>query len=131
MTISLLDTLNRLVTDKSVVFNLYKQLFEAEFIALVLKGTESDIHKMAFLTYYTSDDFRELPIFTENKFVVSDLDQESVPVRVGKSSLWSRLLEIIETGKCEVAINPGQEHAIRINKEMILGMISLYGAESN
>ena len=131
MTNSLLDTLNRLVTDKSVVVNLYKQLFEAEFIALVQKGTESDIHRMAFLTYYISDDFRELPIFTENKFVVSELDHESVPVRLSKSSLWNRLLDIIETGKCEVAINPGQHHAIRINKEMILGMISMYGAESN
>jgi SseB protein N-terminal domain len=124
---SLLDTLNNLVTDKTIVVHLYKQLFESEFIALVRKGTENTLSEMEFLTYYSDDGIRELPLFTDSKFVIKDLDPNSVEVKVGNQALWERLCDLIETSKCELAINPGQPHGIRINKEMIFGMISMYG----
>lgn len=39
------------------------------------------------------------------------------------------LLNITENGKCEVAINPNQEHGIRLTQEIILGMIGSYGTK--
>jgi hypothetical protein len=44
--------------------------------------------------------------------------------------LWIKLLDVIENAKCQVAIDPGQPHGIRLTKEMVLGMISSYGSPS-
>jgi hypothetical protein len=40
--------------------------------------------------------------------------------------LWKRLLDIVVTGQCEVAIDPMEAHGIRLTREMILSMVSKY-----
>jgi hypothetical protein len=127
MTTTLLDTLNGLKSDPTLFLKLYRQLFESKFYALVRKGTEDILNKAEFLTYITEDNLRELPLFISDKFIIDDLSTEAIPIQVGGQLLWSRLLDIVETGKCEIAINPGQSHGIRLTKEIILGMIENYG----
>ena len=127
MTLSLLDTLNQLRTDPTVVIRLYGQLFEANFLTMVRKGTENSLEKMEFLTYDTIDGLRELPLFTSDKFVINNLSPDALTIKLGGQLFWTRLLDIIETGKCEVAINPRQTHSIRLTKEIILGMIANHG----
>jgi hypothetical protein len=129
MTKTLIDTLKGLKADPSLVLQLYGQLFEATFYLLVRKGTETSLDKAEFLTYDTQDNIRELPLFTTDKFLIDNLLVDALAIQVGGQSLWLRLLGIIETGKCEVAINPGQTHGIRLTKEMIIGMIEKYGTK--
>lgn len=127
MTTSLIDTLNGLRADPTLVIQLYSQLFEEAYYALVCPGTEKDLDKMEFLTYETQDKIIELPLFTSEQFIIDTLTQDAVVIQVRGQLFWKRLLDIIETGKCEVAINPLQTHSIRLTKEMILGMIANYG----
>jgi hypothetical protein len=81
---------------------------------------------MEFLTYNTQDGIRELPLFTNDIFILNSLTKEALTVQVSGRPFWARLLDIIETGVCEVAVNPGQNHGIRLTKEIILGMIASY-----
>jgi hypothetical protein len=131
MTTALIETLNGLQTDPTLVVNLYKQLFDATFFALVQEGTEKSLDTMQFLTYSTTDNIRELPLFTDDKFILQNLARDAKTIKLGGTQFWTRLLDIIETGKCEVAINAGQAHGIRLNKEMILGMIGMYGVNED
>jgi hypothetical protein len=126
MTKTLLEILKGLPYDPSLAVELYKQLYESMFIALIDQGTENNINTMAFLTYPTEDGTRELQIFTDSSYVL-ELDKEkSCTVEIPGHLLWPRLLQIIESEVCEVAVDPGQEHGIRLNKNMILGMVSKY-----
>ncbi|MDB5221488.1 MAG: hypothetical protein JWN83_155 [Chitinophagaceae bacterium] len=126
---SLLETLNGLKEDPTLVLQLYQQLFGENYFAIIRPGTENDLDKMEFLIYDTPDEVRELPLFTSEHFVLYDLAKNASVIQIGGQSFWERLLDIIETGKCEVAINPLQPHSIRLTKEMILGMIGNYGAK--
>lgn len=126
---SLLDTLMGLRKDPTLVLQLYKQLFESEFYAIVELGTDNSIDEMSFLTYETLDKISELPLFTDEKFIPVSLSKGSIISQVEGIELWQRLLNIVENGKCEIAINPLQEHGIRLKREMILGMISKYGEQ--
>ena len=127
---TLLNSLNNLRADPTVVIKLYKQLFEATFFSLVRQGTETSLDTAQFLTYNATDNVRELPLFTDEKFVLNNLSSEAIKIKFGGEPLWTRLLNDIETGKCEVAINPGQPHGIRLTKEMVLGIIASYGLQS-
>lgn len=127
----LLDTLRTLRSDPSRAVVLYEQLFRASFFVLVKSGSEAHLESHLFLTYPTIDDIRELPVFTLRKFVLEDLAVDAVLVQVDGPRLWFRMLDIVKTGECEVAIDPGQVHGIRLNREMILGMTSAYGPRSS
>ena len=48
-------------------------------------------------------------------------------VKVGGEEMWPRLLDVVRTGDCEVAVDPGEKHGVRITREMILGMANTYG----
>ncbi len=127
----LISILNSLKSDPSVVVILYEEIFNSTFFAIIQKGTESSLNRMKFLTYPTSDEVRELPIFSSKDFLLPDLTEDSSIIELYGQSFWEQMLEIIETGKCEIAINPGQPHGIRLTKEMIQGMILKYGAVNN
>jgi hypothetical protein len=125
---ALLDTLKALPTDPSRVVDLYSQLYAASFIAFVQAGTEANLGSALFLTYPTQDKIRELPLFTSREFVIPNFPAEAVPITIPGSALWPRLLDIVKTGDCEAAVDPGQEHGIRLKREVILGMILEYAA---
>jgi hypothetical protein len=121
---ALLDTLKALPTDPSRAVDLYSQLYAASLIALVQAGSEANLGSALFLTYPTRDKIRELPLFTSREFVLANLPADAVSITVSGSALWPRLLDIVKTGECEAAVDPGQKHGIRLKREMILGMIS-------
>jgi hypothetical protein len=123
---TLLDTLKALSTDPSRVVDLYPQLYSASFIAFAQIGSEANLSSALFLTYPTQDEIRELPLFTSREFVLPNFPAEAVPITVPGSALWLRLLDIVKTGECEAAVDPGQKHGIRLKQEMILGMVSKY-----
>jgi hypothetical protein len=86
---------------------------------------------MAFLTYPAEDRVRELPAFTSaNRTLLSQLQHNCDGVaclEVRGEDMWPRMLDIIQTGHCEVAVDPGEQHGVRITREMILGMVNTYG----
>lgn len=127
---SLIHTLRELKADPTVAIRLYEELFSSAFYALVRVGTGSSLTSMVFLTYDTIDGVRELPVFTEEEFILRDLSDEAEHVLINGVELWSRLSDVVETGKCEVGVDAGQSHGIRLNKEMLLGMLAMYGAKN-
>jgi hypothetical protein len=122
----LVDTLQNIRADPSRVATLYEQLAQAQFLSLVRAGTQNDLALMQFLTYPTPDKVSELPLFTRKEFVLPLDVPEAVPVVIPGNALWLRLLDIIKTGVCEVAVDPGQPHGIRLTREMVLGMVNDY-----
>jgi hypothetical protein len=122
----LLDVLKGLRSDPARVIDLYRLLYEASLLAFVQRGTESSLESHSFLTYPTPDATRELPLFTRREYVLDDLASYASIVEVEGPRLWPRMLDIVETGKCEVAIDPGRSHGIRLTREMILGMTATY-----
>jgi hypothetical protein len=68
-----------------------------------------------------------LPIFTSRDYLFEP-PADAVLITVRGEALWPRLLELCQAGECEVAVDPGQSHAIRLRENMILGMIRAYGA---
>lgn len=126
----LLGTLRRLRADPSLAVGLSRLLFEARFWILVEDPSE-DIGAMAFLTYPTEGGVRELPAFTSASRTLlrqlRDSCEGAASVEVRGEDLWPRMLDIIRTGDCEVAVDPGEEHGVRITREMILGMVNMYG----
>src|SRR5688572_10940439 len=103
----LLETLKALRSDPSRAIDLYSQLYHAAFFAFVKSGSESTIDVHLFLTYPSSGDVRELPLFTLRDFVLDGLHDDALLVSINGPQLWPRLLEIVETGKCEAAVDPG------------------------
>ena len=130
MTDDLVVTLKALSKDPSRAIDLYGQLYSASFFAIVKSGSEHSLSSSLFLTYPSVDEIRELPVFTLQEYVLADIPQETTRIHVDGPHLWGRMLDIVETGKCEVAVDPGQVHGIRLNREMILGMVSKYGAQA-
>jgi hypothetical protein len=126
----LINTLRNIRHDPSCAVVLYKQLAESKFWVLVKDGTEHDVTTMQFLTYPTGDELRELPLFTHPHFVLPLDAPEAVQAPVPGNLIWPRLLDIIRTGQCEAAVDPGQPHGIRLTREMVLGMVGEYLGES-
>jgi SseB protein N-terminal domain len=127
----LLETLTALRGDPSRAIDLYRQLYQASFFALVKNGSEDRLESHLFLTYPTPDEILELPVFTLREFVLEGLPEEALLIEINGPRLWPRILEIVETGRCEVAVDPGQPHGIRLTREMILGMTVEYGESDN
>jgi hypothetical protein len=126
MSDTLLNILKALSKDPTLAIELYREIFESSFFSFVRNGTEENWNTLEFLTYDTSDDIKELPLFTHKTFVFMEHPFDAIIVEVFGESLWDKLLNIVETGKCEAAINPGQSFGIRLTREMILGMVSKY-----
>ena len=127
MNSGLLDTLRALPTDPSRVVDLYSQLYAGSFIVPMQAGSETDLGTALFLTYPCPDGIRELPVFTCRDYVLKHLPSEVSFVTVTGDVLWPRLLDVLKAGECEVAVDPGQSHGIRLRENMILGMISSCG----
>lgn len=125
MNLDLLQTLKALPTDPSRVVDLYSQLYAGSFVVPVQAGSEADIGTAMFLIYPTRDGIRELPIFTSRDYVLMNLPNDVVFVTVVGAVLWPRLLDVIRAAAgCQIAVDPGQRHGIRLTDGMILGMIS-------
>jgi hypothetical protein len=122
----LLETLKTLSSDPSRVFALYSQLYEASLLVPVRAGSENDLGCADFLTYPTVDQLRELPIFTRREYLLENLPDDAVLIRVNGDLLWRRLLEIVGLDNCQAAVDPGQKHGIRLRRDMILGMIMMH-----
>jgi hypothetical protein len=127
MSSDLLRTLKAMRTDPARVVDLYRQLYAGSFLVLVQRGTEADLGTALFLIYPSTDGIRELPIFTSRDYLLENLPSDAVLVGVMGDALWPRLLELVKAEECQVAVDPGQSHGIRLNGNMILGMIRAYG----
>lgn len=127
----LIETLKKLIIDKTAVVDLYQQLYSASFLVPVRKGSEGSTESMMFLIYPSERDSSELPIFTSNDYINQFFkiypNNDSVLERVPGALLWPRLLQIVLEKREFVAIDPGQKHGIRLNRDMILGMVAKYG----
>jgi hypothetical protein len=121
-----IDILKKLKNDPTYAIQLYEELYSAKFLTLVRPDSERNLETMEFLTYPTVDEVAELPIFTSHDFVIDFPSMPTTMVEVEGEKLWPRLLEVVKTGSLEVAVDPGQLHGIRLNNQMILGMISMY-----
>src|SRR6266481_7169333 len=127
MNSDLLQTLKALPTDPSRVVDLYSQLYAGSFVVPVQAGSEADLGTAMFLIYPTPDKIQELPIFTSRDYVLKNLPDDVVFVTAVGAVLWPRLLDVIRAASgCQVAVDPGQSHGIRLSDSMILGMISSY-----
>lgn len=124
---SLIEILIELKTNPSVVVELYEKIFCSKFLAIVRKETEDNLNVTEFSSYETRDGIFEIPLFTENKFIFENFADDAIVAEFGGLALWKRLLEILENKNIQIAINPGQSHGIRLTKEMILGMVNVYG----
>lgn len=124
----LLGTLKALPTDPTRVVDLYRHLYAGSFVTPVQAGSEADLGTALFLTYPSPDGVRELPVFTSRDYVLENLPPDAVLLTASGNVLWPRLLELVRAEPpCEVAVDPGQAHGIRLRENMILGMIRSYG----
>jgi hypothetical protein len=121
--LALMRTLQALPTEPARVVDLYPQLYAGSFVVAVQAGSEADLGMALFWIYPSTDGIRELPIFTSRDYLLENLPADAVLLTVRGEALWPRLLELVRAEECEVAVDPGQDHGIRLRKEMILGMI--------
>ena len=122
----LIETLKGLPKDPALTADLYPQLFQAHFLTLV-QNPHAAIEELLFLTYPAKDGIRELPVFTASKHkmlrrLISQASDVSLYPIEGKQ-LWPRLLGIVKAGDCQVAVDPGEPHTIRLTYQAILDMV--------
>jgi SseB protein N-terminal domain len=115
--------LRQMKQNSAFALDVYRGLGVANLIALVRAGTEREVAGMEFLTYPAADGMRELPLFTSAQFVIAFPGEDTVQATVTAADLWPRMVDLVENGVCEVAVDPGQDHGIRLRKEMVLGII--------
>ena len=130
----LIDTLRGFRSDPSLVVELYSLLFHGQYWALVADATVP-LESMAFLTYPSSGDVRELPIFTSPAPTLSAELQSATPrpqwIHVQGEALWVRMLDVTADSNIQVAVDPGEAHGIRLRRDMMLGMVGKYGKAFN
>ena len=126
MSESLLEILQNLRSNPALVVNLYQKLFEHSYYAFVQTGSFVTCNTMKYLTYETADRIQELPLFTQEEFIFENTPENASLIEISGLEFWQHLLTVIKTGECEAAIDPGQNHGIRLTKEMILSMILQY-----
>ena len=127
----LLRLLRRLRADPTLTVPLHECLFSAQLWALI--EAPAPITDMSFLSYPARDGLRELPVFTaEDRPLLRQLAAESsaLPTEVAGPAFWPRMLDVAKTGECEVAVDPGEAHGIRVSLQMALGMVQMYGSPS-
>jgi hypothetical protein len=129
----ILDTLRNLRANPARAVELYQQLFDARFWALV-SDADVALDEMFFLNYPTEDGIQELPIFTApDRRLIGSFATATLPptaVEVAGRALWRRLLLVMEHGHMQVAVDPGEGYGIRLTRTMILGMVNKYGDAS-
>ncbi len=80
------------------------------------------------------DGSRELPVFTgpDRPLIASCSNLAPVPqlATFQGEELWVRMLDFVKGRELQVAVDPGEPYGIRLRREMILGMINLYGSNS-
>ena len=127
----LLRLLRGLRADPTLTIPLHECLFSARFWALV--EAPAAIADMAFLSYPAHDGVRELPVFTaEDRPLLRQLAAESgaLPTEVSGTVFWPKMLEVAKTGDCEVAVDPGEAHGIRVTLQMAIGIVQMYSDSS-
>lgn len=127
----LLATLRGLRHDPTLAARLYPHLFAASYWAVVQKpgGPVADLR---FLTSPTPAGVRELPVFTTpdrgELIRLCAAVPAAMPVEIAGENLWPRVLELVKTGECAVAVDPGEPHTIRVTRDMVLGMVNMFDA---
>jgi hypothetical protein len=122
----LIEILEKLKSDVSVVVYLYEELYNANFFVLTRPETELKLELLEFLTYPAEDQIIELPIFTKKEFILEFPEINYSVTEVVGAQMWPSLISVINNEKLQVAVDPGQSHGIRLTKQMIAGMISMY-----
>ena len=128
---ALLSTLRALRAEPARAAELYPQLYAASFFALVEAGSEGSPEAFSFLTYACADATRELPVFTRREYKLDSMPADAVLIGVPGPVLWPRLLTVVDWASCNVAVDPGQPHGIRLTEPMVLGMVSKYTKSAN
>jgi len=127
---TLVQTLRELREDPAVVVRLYEQIYRATFWGLVADPT-ARLEEMAFLSYPSDTTMHEMPVFTApERPLLRELAmraETATVICIEGPLLWRRMLDLVRTGKCEAAIDPADEHGIRLTREMILGMVERFG----
>ena len=127
----LLRLLRGLRADPTLTIPLQECLFSAQLWALI--EAPAPITHMSFLSYPAHDGWRELPVFTApDRPLLRQLTSESraLATQVAGPTFWPRMLDVTKAGKCEVAVDPGEAHGIRVTLQMALGMVQMYGSPS-
>ncbi len=116
--------------DYTVIPELYDVMKFGSYYAFVQPGTETDLSTAAFLTY-TSDTCDELPLFTSSKLPLMQefLNKYDIqPINVPACPLFKRLKDIVtEEGNIQVALNPQTPGGIRIDRPLLIGLLSIWG----
>jgi len=113
--------------DPAVVVKLYPALSKQAYWVFVRTGSTGDLRTAEFLTYPSRGCY-ELPVFTSEKFhLFNQFKSESgaEAIHADGAALFRRLEGVLETGKLELAINPGWEHGIRLNRTMLLSALAV------
>jgi hypothetical protein len=127
----ILEMLNALPGNPSLINDLYEALYKSIFITFARSGTEAKWTSIEFLTYNCDDGMREIPLFTDKTFVFKEYPADALIVEAGGPQFWIKLSTMAEPYKCVVAINPDQPNSTRITREMILEMITRFESASN
>jgi hypothetical protein len=116
--------LERLPWDSSVVVELYPALLDIGYWLLVHPDFPN-LQTAYFLTYEAADGVKEIPAFTDGSTpLMARMNAETgwAVLYVDGRPLFERMLEIVETGKVELAINPGNPFGVRLNREILLSL---------
>jgi hypothetical protein len=120
--------LTRLKADPAIVVELYPALSHESYLTLVRPGSGKELASAEFLTYPSRGNVSELPIFTSEKYrLFNKLKRQSGAevMPVAGLLLFKRMREIVEDGETVLAINPGWEHGIRIDRSILLSVIAV------
>ncbi len=124
---SLPTALKGLQADPALPLRLYKPLCQAHRSVLVQSGSEQTLDASMFLTSECLDGARELPFITSPVFVLPDMPEDSILIDLEAPSLWNRLVDAADSKKCNVEVDPGLLHGIRMGWVLILGMTTRFG----
>lgn len=119
--------LTRLRRDPTAVIELYPALLKISYWVLISPHSSDSLAEAQFLTYPCPDRIFELPAFTaaDNPILIRlKRDTGAEVICFAAIPFLERMKDIVETGKTELAINPGTEHGIRINRAILLGLLA-------
>jgi hypothetical protein len=125
------SNLARLKENPGTAVDLYAALPRASYWVLLEPGSEAQLSSASFLSY-PSKDVGELPVFTSDKLpLFFRLKEQSgaAAAQIDGVSLFKRLLDVIESGKLELAINPGSPDGIRLTRAMLLSALAYSNGE--
>jgi SseB protein N-terminal domain len=118
--------LKQFKTDPSVAVELYPALSKNSYFVLIRPGSATFVDDAEFLTYSAAGNVRELPIFTSQDvpFLNQLVQQSGAKVlTVSGLPLLKRVREVIVDNTTVLAIDPGTEYGIRLDRSMVLSAI--------